>query len=82
MHDERAPNRLAALTERERDVLALVAEGLTDRGIGERLWVSRATVETHVRNIMRKLDLPAGPAHNRRVAAVLTYLGRDGSIAT
>jgi len=65
---------LAALTARELDVLALVAEGLTDRGIGERLWLSRATVETHVRHILRKLDLPNGPAYNRRVGAVVTYL--------
>jgi len=68
--------RLAGLTSREREVLALVAEGLTDRGIGERLWLSQSTVETHVRHILRKLDLPTGTAHNRRVAAVLAYLDR------
>ena len=69
-------DRLAALTPRERDVLALLAEGLTDRGIGERLWLSQSTVETHVRHILQKLDLPTGTAHNRRVHAVLTYLDR------
>jgi len=69
-------DRLAALTPRERDVLALLAEGLTDRGIGERLWLSQSTVETHVRHILQKLDLPTGAAHNRRVHAVLTYLDR------
>ena len=69
-------DRLAALTPRERDVLALLAEGLTDRGIGERLWLSQSTVETHVRHILQKLDLPTGSGHNRRVHAVLTYLDR------
>ena len=69
-------DRLAALTPRERDVLALLAEGLTDRGIGERLWLSQSTIETHVRHILQKLDLPTGTAHNRRVHAVLTYLDR------
>jgi DNA-binding NarL/FixJ family response regulator len=55
-------------------VLALMAEGLTDRGIGERLWVTPKTVETHVRHIFQKLNLPSGAADNRRVHAVLTYL--------
>jgi hypothetical protein len=52
-------------------VLALIAEGLTDRGIGERLWLSQSTVETHVRHILRKLDLPVGASYNRRVARFL-----------
>jgi DNA-binding NarL/FixJ family response regulator len=65
---------LAELTGREREVLRLVAEGLTDRGIAERLWVAPKTVETHVRHILRKLDLPSGASHNRRVHAVLAYL--------
>ena len=62
------------LTERELEVLALMAEGLTDRGIAERLFVTPNTVETHVRHIMAKLGLPATPSHNRRVRAVLAYL--------
>jgi serine/threonine-protein kinase len=70
----RAHDPLDELSEREREVLALMAEGLTDRGIAERLWLSTATVETHVRHILRKLSLPAGTANNRRVQAVLTYL--------
>lgn len=65
---------LAELTQRERDVLALVAEGLSDRGIAQRLVVTRKTVETHVRHIFSKLDLPRGAAENRRVHAVLAYL--------
>jgi DNA-binding NarL/FixJ family response regulator len=70
----RDPNPLEELTEREREVLGLMAEGLTDRGIAERLWVTPKTVETHVRHILRKLDLPSGGAHNRRVHAVLAQL--------
>jgi DNA-binding NarL/FixJ family response regulator len=70
----RPSDPLAVLTDREREVLALMAEGLTDRGIGERLWVTPKTVETHVRHIFEKLQLPSGAADNRRVHAVLTYL--------
>jgi DNA-binding NarL/FixJ family response regulator len=70
----RETNPLDELTNREREVIALIAEGLTDRGIAERLWVTPATVETHVRHILRKLSLPGGVANNRRVHAVLTYL--------
>jgi DNA-binding NarL/FixJ family response regulator len=62
------------LTHREREVLGLVAEGLSDRAIAERLWLSIKTVETHVRHIMAKLDLPVDAQHNRRVLAVLAYL--------
>jgi DNA-binding NarL/FixJ family response regulator len=76
-----ARDRLAELSERERTVLALVAEGLTDRAIAERLWLSVKTVETHVRHILAKLSLPADTEHNRRVLAVLAYL-RDASGST
>ena len=51
-----------------------MAEGLSDRGIAERLWVTPKTVETHIRHILRKLDLPTGSSYNRRVAAVLAQL--------
>jgi DNA-binding NarL/FixJ family response regulator len=71
-------NRLADLTPREREVLSLLAQGLTDRGIGERLWLTAKTVETHIRHILAKLDLPTDTNHNRRVLAVLTYLRQDG----
>jgi DNA-binding CsgD family transcriptional regulator len=54
------------LTQREREVLALVSQRLTDAEIGERLFISRRTVSTHVANILAKLG-----AHNRREAAVL-----------
>lgn len=70
----RAANPLDELTDRETTILTLMAEGLTDRGIAERLWLSRKTVETHVRHILQKLTLPESPSYNRRVQAVLTYL--------
>jgi len=62
------------LTSREHEVLALMAEGLTDRGIGERLFVTPKTVETHIRHIFAKLGLPETAADNKRVHAVLAYL--------
>jgi DNA-binding NarL/FixJ family response regulator len=70
----REDDPLAELTAREREVLSLMAEGLTDRGISERLYVTPKTVETHIGHIFGKLGLPATPAHNRRVHAVLAYL--------
>lgn len=69
------PHRpIDALTAREQEVLALVAQGLTDRGIGERLWLTRKTVETHIRHILAKLNVPHDPQHNRRVLAAIAYL--------
>jgi DNA-binding NarL/FixJ family response regulator len=65
---------LADLTTRELEVLALIAEGRTDRGIAQQLYVTPKTVEAHVRSILRKLDLPAGATENRRVHAVLKFL--------
>jgi DNA-binding NarL/FixJ family response regulator len=70
----RPESPLDELTPREREVLSLMAEGLTDKGIGERLFVTPKTVETHVRHIFAKLSLPATPTENKRVHAVLTYL--------
>jgi DNA-binding NarL/FixJ family response regulator len=65
---------LAALTDREREVLALVAEGRSNRGIGERLEVSQGVVQKHVSSVFAKLDLPAGEDDDRRILAVLTFL--------
>jgi serine/threonine-protein kinase PknK len=70
-----ARDPLAELTPREREVLALIAQGKTDRGIAEQLFVTRKTVEAHVRSILGKLDLPADAGENRRVHAVLAFLG-------
>jgi DNA-binding NarL/FixJ family response regulator len=70
----RPDSPLDELTRREHEVLALMAEGLTDRGIGERLFVTPKTVETHIRHIFSKLQLPETAADNKRVHAVLTYL--------
>ena len=74
LNSRRENNPLDTLSDRERDVLQLMAEGLTDRGIGERLWLTPRTVETHIRHILQKLNLPSNANHNRRVHAVLTYL--------
>jgi DNA-binding NarL/FixJ family response regulator len=70
----RRADPLDELTSREREVLGLMAEGLTDRGIAQRLYVTPKTVETHIRHIFQKLSLPGSALENRRVHAVLTYL--------
>ena len=67
-------DQLGALTEREREVLALMAEGLTNQAIAARLVLTERTVEGHVRNVLMKLDLPEGQDAHRRVLAVLAYL--------
>jgi DNA-binding NarL/FixJ family response regulator len=70
----RSRDRLDALTAREREVLALMAEGRSNRGIAERLFVTDKTVETHVASILGKLGLESEPDDHRRVLAVLAYL--------
>ncbi|MFC3504034.1 response regulator [Micromonospora krabiensis] len=74
LHRPRDP--LAALSPREREVLALVAEGRSNTSIGAALHVTEAAVNKHVGNILLKLDLPPSDDTNRRVLAVLTYLRR------
>ena len=69
---------LGQLTTREREVLALIAAGRSDVGVGETLFVTRKTVEYHTRNIFRKLCVPAGEHDNRRVHAVLAFLEEAG----
>jgi DNA-binding NarL/FixJ family response regulator len=65
---------LAVLTEREKEVLALMAEGRSNAGIGQQLFVSEGTVEKHVRSILSKLELAEAAEDHRRVRAVLAYL--------
>lgn len=70
----REQDRLATLSDREREVLALMARGLTNAGLAEELFVSLKTVEGYVRSIFMKLDLPPGERDHRRVLAVLRFL--------
>jgi DNA-binding NarL/FixJ family response regulator len=63
------------LTERERQVLALIAEGRSNRAIAERLVITERTVEKHVKSILGKLRISGSPEDHRRVLAVLAYLG-------
>jgi DNA-binding NarL/FixJ family response regulator len=70
----RRDDPLAALSAREREVLALMAEGRSNAGIARRLWVTEGTVEKHVRSILTKLTLPEAEDDHRRVLAVLTFL--------
>ncbi|MFE9168204.1 response regulator transcription factor [Streptomyces kebangsaanensis] len=72
----RAADPLASLTAREREVLALMAEGRTNVGIARRLWLTHRTVETHVSSILTKLGLSNSEEDHRRVLAVLLYLNR------
>jgi len=69
-----AGNPLEYLTEREKEVLALIAEGRSNRAIAERLFVTEHTVEKHIKNIFGALRLPQSPDDHRRVLAVITYL--------
>jgi DNA-binding NarL/FixJ family response regulator len=65
---------LRRLSDREREVLGLVSDGLSNTAIAHRLSVMERTVESHIARIFSKLDLPAGPDENRRVRSVLIYL--------
>ena len=70
----RVEDPLDVLSPREREVLALMAEGRSNAGIGRELWVTEGTVEKHVHSILSKLRLPESTEAHRRVLAVLTFL--------
>jgi DNA-binding NarL/FixJ family response regulator len=70
----RRDDPLESLTQREREVLALMAEGCSNAGIARRLWVTEGTVEKHVHSILAKLRLPETQDDHRRVLAVITFL--------
>jgi DNA-binding NarL/FixJ family response regulator len=74
LEDPKEARRLQALSERERGVLELLAEGRSNRAIAERLAITQTTVQKHVSAIFNKLDLPAGESDDRRILAVLAYL--------
>ena len=74
----RTNRTMESLTLREREVLALMAEGRTNLGIAQRLWLTERTVETHVGNILAKLELPMAAQDHRRVLAVIAYLQAQG----
>ena len=71
---QRRDDPLADLTPREREVLALMAEGRSNSGIARRLWVTEGTVEKHVHSILAKLPLPETDDDHRRVLAVIAFL--------
>jgi DNA-binding NarL/FixJ family response regulator len=74
MGRRRREDPLERLTPREREVLGLMAEGLSNQGIADRLWVGAPAVEKHVTSIFSKLDLEYDRSESRRVLAVLTLL--------
>ena len=71
---QRRDDPLDRLSAREREVLALMAEGRSNAGIAQALWVTEGTVEKHVRSILGKLDLPESATDHRRVLAVIAFL--------
>jgi DNA-binding NarL/FixJ family response regulator len=71
---QRRDDPLGRLSEREREVLSLVAEGLNNDAIARRLFITDRTVESHVAKVLQKLDIDAGGEGHRRVLAVLAYL--------
>lgn len=77
----READPVAELSEREREVLGLVAEGLSNGEIGRRLFITERTVEAHVKQIFQKLGIGQAPETNRRVLAVLAFLRSNAASA-
>lgn len=71
---------ISRLSQRERELLRMMAAGYSNAGIASELFLAPKTVETHVRSIFRKLELPQGGRAHRRVCAVLLYLRATGAI--
>lgn len=78
----RRDDSLTRITDREREVLALIAEGRSNTAVARRLHLTERTVESHVHSIFTKLDLFGSEDDHRRVLAVLAYLGRSPHVAT
>jgi len=78
----RPDDRVASLSDREREVLDLMAQGLSNQAICDRLYLSPKTMETHVRSIFTKLGLPEDSQGNRRVQAVIQWLTAGGQHLT
>jgi serine/threonine-protein kinase PknK len=74
LEQRRQTDPLEAITPREREVLALMAEGRSNDGIAKTLWVTKGAVEKHIKSIFGKLDLPTTSDDHRRVLAVVTFL--------
>jgi DNA-binding NarL/FixJ family response regulator len=74
VNTRRRNDPLTQLTSREREVLALMAEGRSNAGIGRRLWITESTVEKHIRSVMTKLNLPDTEDDHRRVLAAIAFL--------
>ncbi|SKV48414.1 Putative two-component system response regulator, LuxR family [Mycobacteroides abscessus subsp. massiliense] len=74
MVTRRQDHPIDALSQREREVLGVMAEGYSNAGIARRLWITESTVEKHVHNVMTKLNLTETDEYHRRVLAVITFL--------
>jgi DNA-binding NarL/FixJ family response regulator len=74
LHRTEGRRGVTALTEREHDVLRLMAQGFTNAGVAKRLFLSERTVEAHIRRLLGKLEIADSDDSHRRVLAVLTYL--------
>ena len=84
MDSELLQNQLADLSEREKEILALMAQGKSNAGIAKILYLAEGSVEKHISSILSKLGLPVEENSHRRVLAVLKYLGivpRNGSMS-